>query len=153
MQGDLASRGPVAGTCIAHTKIHERRIAMTRLLLVLALGLLATSCRDRAEREGTDYGKPTEATDDATFREERSSFSNEMNDRLARLDAKLRELGARGSERTREAADELRVERDRLAVKVDEIGEHAKRGWDKFATDVKNGFSDLERKVDDEFKK
>lgn len=125
---------------------------MTRLLLVLLMGVLATSCRDRAEREGTDYGKPTEATDDATFREERTSLSTEMNDRLARLDAKIRELGARGSEETREAADELRVERDRLAAKVGEIGEHTKRGWDRFATDVKHGFADLERKVDDAFK-
>lgn len=125
---------------------------MTRLLLVLLMGVLATSCRDRAEREGTDYGKPTEATDDETFRDERTSFSAEMNERLARLDTKLRELAARGSERTREAAEELRIERDRLAEKVDEIGEHAERGWDAFATDVKHGFSDLERKVDDAFK-
>jgi hypothetical protein len=151
MQRYPASRGPVAGTSIAHRKIHERRIVMTKLLLVLALGVLATSCRDRAEREGTDYGKPTEATDDTAFRDERTSFGNEMNDRLARLDAKLRELAARGSERTRELADELRVERDRLAVRVDEIGDHAERGWEAFTTDVKQGFADLERKVDDAF--
>ncbi len=126
---------------------------MKRLLFVLAMGLVAASCRGRSSHdEGGEYGKSVEKMDDTTFDSTRKSFSADMHERLARLDARMRELGVSGSEKTREAAEKLRVDRDKLATKVDEIDMHAKKGFDKFESNLKKDFSDLERKVDSAFK-
>ena len=126
---------------------------MKRLLFVLALGLVATSCRGRsAQEEGGEYGKPVEKMDDATFDQTRKSFSTDMHARLMRLDARLNELATSGSEKTKESAEKLRVDRDKLATKVDEIDMHAKKDFGKFESNLRKDFSDLERKVDSAFK-
>lgn len=121
------------------------------LLVVLIGALLTAGCRDRSERrDGDEYSKHAETADE-DFEHTKTTFSEHMNARLERLDARLRDLGARGSEKARQAAGELRAERDRLAPKVDEIGDHAKQGWDQFETEVSERFNALERRLDEAF--
>ncbi len=118
------------------------------LLLVLGAPLVVTGCRDRSDhREGSEYSKTGEPADDE-FAHERAELSARTREQLARVDQRIRELGDRGSEKARQAADELHAERDRLAPKVDELGRHAKDGWDRFKTEVADGLDELQRKLD-----
>ena len=122
---------------------------MTRLMVVLISMLLATACKDRSDRtDRTGYSKTSETAND-DFSHTRSTYSQHINERLARLDAKIHELAAKGTEKAKQAAEELRVERDRLAPKVDEIGKQAREGWDNFETELSRGFDNLEKKLDD----
>jgi hypothetical protein len=124
---------------------------MTKLLVLLTSALLATSCRDRADREDRpSYSKSSETAND-DFDHTRKTYEVHINERLQKLDARIRELAQRGSEKARAAADELRAERDRLAPKLDEIKEQAKAGWDRFESEVSQGFDALERRLDAAF--
>jgi DNA-binding NtrC family response regulator len=118
---------------------------MTKLVLLLAL--LAVGCRDRADDDRRGYSKTSETADD-DFAHTRKTYSDHINERLKRLDERIHELAARGTEKAREAADRLSIERDRLAPKVDEIGRHAKDGWDRFESEVSEGVDNLEKKLD-----
>jgi hypothetical protein len=119
-------------------------------LALLVSALLAVGCRDRAEDPDRGYSKTSETARD-DFEQTRQTYSVHINDRLQRLDQRIRELAARGNEEAREAADRLRIERDRLAPKVNEIGRQAKVGWDKFESELSQGVDALERKLDAAF--
>jgi uncharacterized coiled-coil DUF342 family protein len=120
---------------------------MTKLLVILTIGAAAIGCRDRADREPNGHRKTIETqTDD--FTSTRSSFGRHINERLNQLDAKIHELAARGDEKAREAAEQLRAERDRLQPQVDEIGQHAREGWDRFESEVSAGVDRLQQKLD-----
>lgn len=122
---------------------------MTKLVVVFISLLLATACRDRSDRtDRTGYSKTSETAND-DFAHTRSTYSKSMNDRLERLDARIHELAAKGTEKAKQAADELRAERDRLAPKVNDIGKQARDGWDSFESELSRGFDNLERKLDD----
>ena len=122
---------------------------MTKLALLLTAALAATGCRDRADtNDRTGYSKSAQTADE-DFEHTRSTYSTKLNERLRQLDDKIHELAARGTETAREAADELRVERDRLAPKLDEVGRQAKDGWDRFESEVSAGFDRLQQRVDD----
>jgi len=125
---------------------------MTRLVVVLISMLLATACRDRSDRtdRSTGYSKTSETASD-DFAHTRSTYSQHINERLARLDARIHELAAKGTEKAKQAADEFRAERDRLAPKVDQIGKQAREGWDSFESELSRGFDNLERKLDAAF--
>jgi uncharacterized coiled-coil DUF342 family protein len=125
---------------------------MTKLLVILTsltCTLLAVGCRDRdrTRDERPGYSKTAETADE-DFTQSRSMFSRHVNERLDQLDAKIHELAARGDVKAREAADELRAERDRLRPQVDEIGQHAREGWDRFESEVSSGVDRLEQKLD-----
>lgn len=122
---------------------------MLRLALFVS-ALFAVSCRDRVEDPDRGYSKTSETTRD-DFDHTRKTYSVHINDRLQRLDQRIRELAARGTEEAREAADRLRVERDRLAPKVNEIGRQAKDGWDRFESELSQGVDALERELDAAF--
>ena len=123
---------------------------MTKLLIILTTGLLATSCKTRDERERPAYSKTSETARD-DFETTRTTYSAHVNERLQKLDARIHELAAKGTEKAREAADALRAERDRLAPKLDEIGQQAKAGWDKFESELSRGFDSLEQRLDAAF--
>jgi len=123
---------------------------MTKLLLAVTT-LLAIGCRDRVETEERPrYKKSTETAHD-DFDSTRKTYTVHVNERMRRLDERIQELAARGTEKARQAAKELRAERDRLAPKLDEIGQQAKAGWDRFETELSTGFDSLEKKLDAAF--
>ena len=124
---------------------------MMKVLVVLTSLLFAASCRDRDDRnEREPYSKSSETARD-DFDHTRKTYSVHINERLQKLDARIRELADRGTQKAREAADELRAERDRLAPKLDAIGEQAKDGWDRFEAEVSSTFDTLEKKLDAAF--
>jgi hypothetical protein len=122
---------------------------MTKLLIALTSALLATSCRARDDRdERHSYNKSSETARD-DFEHTRKTYEVHLNERLERLDQRIHELAARGTDEARKLGDELRAERDRLAPKLNEVGQQAKAGWDKFEAEVSRGFDNHERKLDD----
>ena len=121
---------------------------MKKLLVVLTLVTAAGACRDRADREGGEARKPVESeTADEDFDHTRSTYEAQARERLAQIDARIRELGARGEVKARAAAEELRVQRDRLAKELDEAGQQAKPHWDRFESEVSRGLDDLDRRL------
>jgi len=124
---------------------------MMKLLVVLTSALLATSCRDRVDRDDrAPYSKTHETARD-DFETTRNTFAKHVNERLEQLDARIHELAAKGTEQARQAADELRAERDRLAPKLDEMKRQAKAGWDQFESDLSKSLDRLEQRIDAAF--
>jgi hypothetical protein len=129
---------------------------MRKLMLVLILAAAATGCRERADMDAADrvvVPKATEATEtaDEDFEVSRTTYQVQARDRLARIDARLRELSARGEAKAEAAAQELRVQRDRLAAELDRAGDQAKPHWDRFETRMRRAFDDLENRIDAAF--
>lgn len=121
---------------------------MTRLLIVLTSALLATSaCRDRADTEHTRFGKATETAND-DFAHTRNTFDTHARERLSRIDARIRELEARGETKGRQMLPELRAKRDEAARELAEIGRETKAGWDRFESDLSRRLDEIERELD-----
>jgi hypothetical protein len=122
---------------------------MTRLALILTL--LAVGCRDRVDTtERTGYSKTSETARD-DFEQTRKTYSVHVNERLQKLDERLRELAQRGTQRARDAANQLRIERDRLAPRVNDAAKQTKAGWDRFETELSRGFDNLENRLEAAF--
>jgi hypothetical protein len=124
---------------------------MTKFALILSTALLAVGCRDRVDTTERDHYSKTSETARDDFEQTRTTYSVHINERLKRLDQRIHELAARGTEEARDAADRLRVERDRLSPKLDKIGEQAKDGWDRFESELSEGVDSLEKKLDAAF--
>jgi hypothetical protein len=90
--------------------------------------------------------QPADVDIDVNVRERDTS---ELRARLSRLDDRIAELRARGTEEASQAADALEVRRDEAAAKLDRAGEEAAATWDNFKAGVKQTFDELERDVDD----
>lgn len=129
---------------------------MRNLLLVLILAAATAGCRERSDVESdrVEVGKPTEGTEtaDEDFVHTRSTYEAHARERLARIDARLRELAERGEVKAEAAAQELRVQRDKLAKEIDQAGEQAKPTWDRFEAEVTRGLDNLEQKLDTAFR-
>lgn len=128
---------------------------MKTLLLVAMAAALAGGCRERSEPgEGVEVQRPVERgpvepeTTDDDFVQTRETYETQARERLARIDARIRELADRGEAKAEAAAEELRVQRDRLAEELDELGEQTKPAWDRFEAKVTKGFDELERRLD-----
>jgi len=124
--------------------------AIKHVLVVLILITAATACRDRSDRDGTAAQKPTETSEPASdgFDQRRDSFETDARERLAQIDARIRELSERGTAKAEAAAEELRVQRDRLAKELDEARDQARPQWEQLETEVSSGLDDLERRLD-----
>lgn len=128
---------------------------MKALTVVLTMAALAAGCRDRGDTgEDVEVRKPTETSEpapagDEDFEHTRKSYESHARDRLARIDARIRELAERGEAKSEAAAEELRERRDQLAEEVDRIGEQAKPTWDRFEERLSRGFDALERRLDE----
>lgn len=122
---------------------------MTRLILVLTSGLLATTaCRDRTDNpDRSRFGKTAETAND-DFTQARNAFEAHARERLSRIDARIRELESRGEAKGREMIPELRAKRDEAARELDEIGRETKAGWDRFESDVSRRFDEIDRNLD-----
>lgn len=125
---------------------------MKTLLLIALAAALAGGCRERSEpNEGLEVERPIEPDEsqpDDDFVKTRETYEAEARERLARIDARIRELADRGEAKAEAAAEELRVYRDQLAEELDELGEQAKPAWERFEAKVSRGFDELERRLD-----
>ena len=63
-------------------------------------------------------------------------------------DARIQELEQSASESARHTAQELRKDRDELAIRLDSIRDQAKPKWDEFQSDVEDSFQRLENRAD-----
>lgn len=130
---------------------------MRNLMLVLIMAAAATGCRERAdvdvESDRVEVRKTTEASEtaDEDFEHSRTTYQVQARDRLARIDARIRELSVRGEAKAEAAAQELRVQRDRLAAELEKAGEQAKPHWDRFEASMRRGFDELESRLDAAF--
>lgn len=130
---------------------------MRKLLLVLILAATTGGCRERAdvdvESDRVEARKTTEAsqTADEDFEQSRQTYQLKARDRLAAIDARIRELAARGEAKAEAAAQELRVQRDRLATELEKAGDQAKPHWDRFESSMQRAFDDLENRLDAAF--
>jgi hypothetical protein len=130
---------------------------MRNLLVVLTLAAAAGGCRERAD-VGVDDNRvevrkttETSETADEDFIHTRTTYETHTRDRLARIDARIRELAERGEVKAEAAAEELRVQRDKLAKQLERVGEQAKPAWDRFEAEVSRGIDELEHKLDAAF--
>jgi len=79
----------------------------------------------------------------------RSQFETTSRERLSKLDARIKELEQSASESAHQTAQELRKDRDELAMRIDQIRDQAKPAWDDFQAKVDDGFQRLEKRLDD----
>ncbi len=128
---------------------------MKTLIVVAMAAALAGGCRERSEpNDGIEVERPIESepvepgTTDDDFVKSRETYEAEARERLARIDARIRELADRGEAKAEAAAEELRVYRDQLAEELDELGEQAKPAWERFEAKMSRGFDELERRLD-----
>lgn len=78
----------------------------------------------------------------------RANYITTTRERLARIDAKINELEARGEMKSKDAAITLRARRDALAGKLDQAGSRVDAEWDEFKSDLDDTFSKIEKDVD-----
>lgn len=134
---------------------------MKALTLVLTMAVLATGCRERGDaREDVEVRKPTDepvtsrpgptaGEHDVDFERARKRYESHARDRLARIDARIRELAESGEAKSEAAAEELREDRDRVAEELEHVGDVARPAWDRFQDRVSRGFDAIERRLDE----
>ena len=95
-------------------------------------------------------GSRAPATDnDHEYTRVRSSFESSSRDRLSKLDARIQELEQSASESARQTAQELRKDRDELAMRIETIRQQTKPKWDEFQSSVEDSFQRLETRLND----
>lgn len=82
--------------------------------------------------------KPVEADDD--FTHTRAHFQAQMRDRLARLGARIDELGD-------DASVHLRAQRDQLALEVEKLDERGEMEWDGVRSELERSFTEVEQEL------
>ena len=87
--------------------------------------------------------------DDHEYVRVRSNFETTSRERLAKLDARIQELEQSASESAHQTAQELRKDRDELAIRLDSIRQQAKPKWDEFQSSVEDSFQRLENRLDE----
>jgi hypothetical protein len=75
-----------------------------------------------------------------------------VNDRLAKLDIKLKELQAKMDQKSKDAAVVIANRRAELATKTALIKDHAAADWDAFTKDVDNTFDGIEKDLNADLK-
>ena len=82
----------------------------------------------------------------------RDKYSITVNERLAKLDIKIKELEARGDAKAKDAAVTLRARRATLGTKLESMKDRAAGDWDAFTKDVDSTFDGIEKDVNDAVK-
>jgi uncharacterized phage infection (PIP) family protein YhgE len=77
----------------------------------------------------------------------RVNYVTAARERLAKLDAKIDELEARGDAKSKDAAITLRARRNALAAELDTAGSRIDAEWDKFRSDLDDTFQKAEKEV------
>jgi hypothetical protein len=79
----------------------------------------------------------------------RSNFETTSRERLSKLDARIQELEQSASESAHQTAQELRKDRDELAMRLETIRQQTKPTWDEFQSGVEDSFQRLENRLND----
>ena len=113
--------------------------------------LLGSGCGK--DRDDNRYESPktvdVDVNRDGDFVKVRERDTSELRARMARIDNRIAALRAKGDEASTKLADDLRVRRDQLAVRLDKAGDETATTWDAFKRDVSDTYDKLEREVDD----
>jgi len=75
----------------------------------------------------------------------KDKYTITVNDRLAKLDIKIKELQAKTDQKSKDALVALQTRRAALSTKIDNIKDHAAADWDAFTKDVDNAFDGIEK--------
>jgi vancomycin resistance protein YoaR len=130
------------------------------MLLSALLAAAAVGGCDRKSEDRTvvEVKKPVEVTgtepstvkvETIDLETERSALSKSVEERTARLDARIDELEKRGDEKSKEAAATLRAKRDQARAKMNELGTRTQENWQAFKRDVSDAWDQLERDVNE----
>ena len=82
----------------------------------------------------------------------KDKYTITVNDRLAKLDIKIKELQARTDKKSQEALAAMQTRRSQLSTKIDNIKDHATADWDAFTKDVDGAFDSMEKDLHDALK-
>ena len=82
----------------------------------------------------------------------KDKYTITVNDRLAKLDIKIKELEAKTDEKSKTALAALQTRRTALSTKFDNIKAHAAADWDAFTKDVDSTFDGIEKDLNDALK-
>lgn len=83
----------------------------------------------------------------------KDKYTITVNDRLAKLDIKIKELTAKTDQKSKDAVVALQTRRAALSTKMESIKDHAAADWDAFTKDVDNAFDGIEKDLDGALKK
>lgn len=83
------------------------------------------------------------------FAQARERYTVAAKQRLANLDAKIQQIEHKPGAQAKDAAAQLRPQRDEIARKLDAVGSQAQAGWDAFKKDVDDELDKLEKGVHD----
>jgi hypothetical protein len=82
----------------------------------------------------------------------REKYSITVQDRLAKLDIKLKELEVRTDARARDAMPTIRAERLALGAKIDSMKTQSAAGWKDYTKDVDSSFDAIDKDVNNALK-
>jgi uncharacterized protein involved in exopolysaccharide biosynthesis len=117
------------------------------LTAILSASLMATAACKKTETEQAQVNEANVDLADA-----RAKYIAAAKERLAKIDAKLDELGKRADAASAETVAKLRARRNQLATKLDTMGTQATSGWARFKQDVENGVDAIEKDIDNALK-
>jgi septal ring factor EnvC (AmiA/AmiB activator) len=81
----------------------------------------------------------------------KAEYARVTNDRLMKIDARINELEAKGDEKSKKAAADLRLQRNQMSAKLEMAGQRTEANWEEFKTDVDREFTEFEKSVDRAF--
>lgn len=81
----------------------------------------------------------------------RHNYTTAMRERLAKIDAKIRELDMRADAKAKDAAITLRARRDALSAKLDTAGSRVEAEWKEFKSDLDDTVDKLEKDINYHF--
>ncbi len=81
----------------------------------------------------------------------RREYAASLDVRIAKIDARLTELGYRTDDNAKEAAARLRNQRNELSTKMSALGSTAESDWEAFKRDLDARFDQTEKDIDAAF--
>ena len=82
---------------------------------------------------------------------ERDEFVRINREKLASIDARINELEAKGTAKSKQAAADLKVRRNELSAKIDRAQERTSANWAEFKSDVDRTYEQLKADIDAAF--
>jgi hypothetical protein len=126
---------------------------------ILATTFVLTACKHK-EVDRSSVDKPSESSRDKVrdrddirgmeyeTEQKTANFEKSINEKVARLDAKLVKIEARGDTKSRDTANELRARRDEIKLKVQQLGDSTEDSIDATESSIKSSWETLEQDVD-----
>ncbi len=81
----------------------------------------------------------------------RDEFVRVSREKLAKIDARIGELEAKGDAKSKSAAADLRIRRNELSARLDRAGDRTNANWQELKADLDTGFDKLQADIDAKF--